>query len=365
MSEDSSTVTMRPPSQSVESAANMNSHLAELHHEIQCANEQLAREQRDWKSHVQTLERDLARQRQHVEEETEAAVHVRQNEQNVAALVRQAEEQLQQLLDEREERERRGTSADGGEGGGGCGGGNDGDNGGANDSDRDIGAADEDISAADAAADAAAADTANAAPSFPGPPSTPPPTSINSTAAIGVDAGSRHSPNSSDLGNSSSSSSDHNADGLGILLQTIEEYKSTRHRNRNTYDTYEDEDHDFEHFLQTMWPDDYRLYKRAMDGHGSTGRSYHTWKCAFDAHSASDDRSDSASGGTNPNANVNSFHHSGVIHADAAAAADTPMHEHEHEHEHEYEHGSSSTSGVKPLTPLTPLPKMTPRKEVR
>jgi hypothetical protein len=57
-----------------------------------------------------------------------------------------------------------------------------------------------------------------------------------------------------------------------ILLHTIAEFKQAHPSGS------------FELFLQTMWPDDYRVFMRGKAGHGSTKRSYSTWVQMFDAY---------------------------------------------------------------------------------
>jgi hypothetical protein len=61
------------------------------------------------------------------------------------------------------------------------------------------------------------------------------------------------------------------ADPRQILLHTITEFKQAHPLGS------------FELFLQTMWPDDYRVFMRGKAGHGSTKRSYSTWVQMFDA----------------------------------------------------------------------------------
>jgi hypothetical protein len=58
--------------------------------------------------------------------------------------------------------------------------------------------------------------------------------------------------------------------GEAILLETIAQFKEA-HPTEG-----------FERFLQSMWPDDYQVYVRSKDGHGSSKRSYKTWAVAFD-----------------------------------------------------------------------------------
>ena len=57
-----------------------------------------------------------------------------------------------------------------------------------------------------------------------------------------------------------------------ILLGTITKFKQSHPSGS------------FEDFLQEMWPEDYRQYKRAKEGGGATKRSYGTWQHMFEVY---------------------------------------------------------------------------------
>ena len=68
------------------------------------------------------------------------------------------------------------------------------------------------------------------------------------------------------------SSSPNGMDPRQILLGTITKFKQSHPSGT------------FEEFLQEMWPEDHRQYRRAKEGHGATKRSYSTWQHMFEAY---------------------------------------------------------------------------------